>query len=313
MKKVMSKLLTVALAIALVMMLLPAAFAASVTYTFDATTDLEAMAAGTKADGDTMKVGTDNYFTIIFSAKTKIDGSKKKFDDGYTATQRLNFQGQTIIKEDDTKNAVQFTTSGPATVKIWWVCGGSDDGNGGYRNVAIFSADGTKLAQSEFESTANTPYLSEFTVDAAGTYYVGNTGKKSNYIFKIEVTETVAESASSGTTYTVKAGDTLGKIALAHYGIVEKYQAIFEANRHILSNPNTIYVGQVLTLPEANLLAPAEGETLYTIQPGDTLGKIALAHYGSMAEYKAIFDRNSTHLASPSLIYAGQVIVLPAK
>ena len=32
-----------------------------------------------------------------------------------------------------------------------------------------------------------------------------------------------------------------------------------------------------------------------------------------MDYYKAIYERNSTHLASPDLIYVGQVIVLPAK
>ncbi len=49
--------------------------------------------------------------------------------------------------------------------------------------------------------------------------------------------------------YTVKAGDTLSKIAKAHYGDARKYPAIFEANRPMLSDPNTIYPGQVLRLP----------------------------------------------------------------
>lgn len=304
MKKTMHKLLAVALAVLMVLLMLPAAFAASVTYTLDATNDLEAMAQGEKADGDTAKAGTDGYFTIFFSAKTKIDSSKKTFEDEYAATQRLNFGGKTDIAKG--KNAVQFTTSGAASVKLWWVCGGDD------RQVAIYAEDGTLLAQSNIASTKNTPYIAEFTVDAAGTYYAGNVGDQ-NYFFKLEVTETAAETPAAGNTYTVKPGDTLGKIALAHYGIVEKYQAIFEANRHLLKDPNTIYVGQVLTLPEANLLVTGEGETTYTVQPGDTLGKIALAHYGSMARWQDIYARNSTHLASPDLIYAGQVIILPAK
>lgn len=305
MKKTMRKLLTAAVAIILVMLMLPAAFAA--TYTLDATNDLEAMAQGTKADGDTAKAGTDGYFTIFFSAKNKIDGSKKEFEDGYTATQRLNFGGKTQYGKGMI-NSVKFTTEGPATIKLWWVSGGDE------REMAIYNDAGEVLTATDPSvSVKNNLYINELNVDAAGTYYIGvPTG--SNYLFKATVTEADAPgSSASGTTYTVKAGDTLGKIALAHYGIVEKYQAIFEANRHILKSPNMIYVGQVLTLPGENLLAPAETETLYTIQPGDTLGKIALAHYGSMAAYKAIYERNSTHLASPDLIYAGQVIVLPAK
>ena len=49
--------------------------------------------------------------------------------------------------------------------------------------------------------------------------------------------------------YTVKRGDTLSKIAKAHYGDAMKYPAIFEANRPMLSDPDKIYPGQVLRIP----------------------------------------------------------------
>lgn len=49
--------------------------------------------------------------------------------------------------------------------------------------------------------------------------------------------------------YTVKAGDTLGKIAAAEYGKVSEYKAIFERNADRLKNANTIYEGQVIVLP----------------------------------------------------------------
>lgn len=52
------------------------------------------------------------------------------------------------------------------------------------------------------------------------------------------------------TSYTVQPGDSLWKIAEAHYGNGTKYQAIFEANRDILDNPDLIRPGQVLKLPE---------------------------------------------------------------
>jgi nucleoid-associated protein YgaU len=51
------------------------------------------------------------------------------------------------------------------------------------------------------------------------------------------------------TSYTVQPGDSLWKIAEAHYGNGTKYQAIFEANRDILDNPDLIRPGQVLKLP----------------------------------------------------------------
>jgi nucleoid-associated protein YgaU len=50
-------------------------------------------------------------------------------------------------------------------------------------------------------------------------------------------------------TYTVKPGDSLWKIAEAHYGNGNKYHAIFEANRDILDNPDLIKPGQVLKIP----------------------------------------------------------------
>lgn len=49
--------------------------------------------------------------------------------------------------------------------------------------------------------------------------------------------------------YTVKKGDTLWAIAEAHYGEGSKYNAIFEANRPMLKDPDKIYPGQVLRIP----------------------------------------------------------------
>ncbi len=51
------------------------------------------------------------------------------------------------------------------------------------------------------------------------------------------------------TLYTVKGGDSLSKIAKAHYGDAMKYTVIFEANKPMLKDPDKIYPGQVLRLP----------------------------------------------------------------
>ena len=58
-----------------------------------------------------------------------------------------------------------------------------------------------------------------------------------------------AAAATAGKSYTVKAGDTLSKIAKEHLGDANAYMRIFEANRDKLSNPDLIKPGQVLTLP----------------------------------------------------------------
>jgi hypothetical protein len=60
-----------------------------------------------------------------------------------------------------------------------------------------------------------------------------------------------AESAPKVKTYTVKKGDCLWNIAKKYYGNGSKYPTIFNANKDKINNPNLIYPGQVLTIPEA--------------------------------------------------------------
>ncbi len=50
-------------------------------------------------------------------------------------------------------------------------------------------------------------------------------------------------------TYTVKAGDTLSKIAKEHLGNANAYMDIFNANKDQLTDPDKIKPGQVLKLP----------------------------------------------------------------
>lgn len=140
---------------------------------------LTAFAQGAKADGDTEIAGTDNYFTIIYSAKSKVDSSSKTWSDDYTSSQRINFGGAVSTE----KNSIKFTTaSDDATVKIWWVCGG--DG----REMIALDANGNQAAITAESATKSGIYLSELTLEKAGTYYLGGyTG--SNYIFKVEVTD----------------------------------------------------------------------------------------------------------------------------
>ena len=49
--------------------------------------------------------------------------------------------------------------------------------------------------------------------------------------------------------YTIKSGDTLGKIAKEFYGNAMEYPRIFEANREIIEDPNKIYPGQKIRIP----------------------------------------------------------------
>jgi LysM repeat protein len=56
--------------------------------------------------------------------------------------------------------------------------------------------------------------------------------------------------AATQQTYTVQVGDTLSRIAGKVYGDSSKWKPIFEANRNVLPNPQSIRVGQPLVIPK---------------------------------------------------------------
>lgn len=100
--------------------------------------------------------------------------------------------------------------------------------------------------------------------------------------------------APATSTYTVHSGDTLSSIA-AKFGT--NYQTLASLNG--ISNPNLIYVGQVLRV---NGSASA-GSIYYTVRVGDNLSAIA-SRYGT--SYQSIAALND--LDNPNLIYAGQTL-----
>jgi nucleoid-associated protein YgaU len=63
--------------------------------------------------------------------------------------------------------------------------------------------------------------------------------------------ETVVPSVSTGRTYVVVSGDSLSKIAKREYGDAQKWRKIYEANQNIIKDPDLIYPGQELRIPEA--------------------------------------------------------------
>ncbi len=132
-------------------------------------------------------------------------------------------------------------------------------------------------------------------------------------------TTTTTTTTSPGS-YTVQAGDTLGSIAFKFNTTVS---AILNANK--LTNPNLIFVGQVLIIPGTTVTTttPSTGSTgttttpttttpattstgTYTVQAGDSLGRIA-SRFG--VTVSAIMSANG--LTNPNLIYVGQVLKIP--
>jgi nucleoid-associated protein YgaU len=70
-------------------------------------------------------------------------------------------------------------------------------------------------------------------------------------VSKVEEDIKVSGADAATTFYTVKKGDSLSKIAEAHYGKgkASRYNDIFAANKPMLTHPDKIYPGQVLRIP----------------------------------------------------------------
>jgi spore germination protein len=98
--------------------------------------------------------------------------------------------------------------------------------------------------------------------------------------------------------YTVQPGDTLWRIA-QRFGVT--IEEIVRLNN--ISDPNRIIPGQVLLIPAA----PTPGPQQYTVQPGDTLWRIA-QRFGTTVEAIAALN----NITDPNRIFPGQVLLIPS-
>ncbi|SDD42302.1 LysM domain-containing protein [Paracoccus isoporae] len=65
-----------------------------------------------------------------------------------------------------------------------------------------------------------------------------------------EKTATVSSKSAEPVFHTVKSGETLSAISKQYLGSANRYNEIFEANRPMLSDPDKIYPGQTLRIPQ---------------------------------------------------------------
>lgn len=115
--------------------------------------------------------------------------------------------------------------------------------------------------------------------------------------FKCPFIDYVQESIGS---YVVKKGDTPWSIAKRFLGDGRRYLDLVKLNN--LTEPYTIYTGQILKI---------DGYNLYTVQLGDSPWKIAATLLGDGKRYVELIELND--LAAPYTLKVGQVLTVPVK
>jgi nucleoid-associated protein YgaU len=146
----------------------------------------------------------------------------------------------------------------------------------------------------------------------------------------------------SGVQYTVVSGDTLSSIVQRHYGSRSKrhIDAVLDANRSVLTNPDIVKVGMVLVLPavtpdttdagsstqhagaSANQSAgqkrlrdqsadPPDGFRWYQVRANDRYVTIARDELGDSSRWRELFELNKDKFPNPDKIRVGVRIKLP--
>ncbi|MFR5684262.1 MAG: LysM peptidoglycan-binding domain-containing protein, partial [Clostridia bacterium] len=102
----------------------------------------------------------------------------------------------------------------------------------------------------------------------------------------------------------VQYGDTLSQIAYQYGTTVAELVRL-----NNIANPNLIYVGQRIYLPNGSDEGNSGGNTIqYTVRYGDTLSQIAYQYGTTVAELVRL-----NNIVNPNLIYVGQILIIPSR
>ena len=171
-------------------------------------------------------------------------------------------------------------------------CGGSDDGPIVVQTTTTGMFVTTTAAPSDYSpATTTTPNVATTLVAVATTVVPATTT-----VALVDVPESV----------TVEKGDSLSKIAKRYGTTVD---ALVRING--LCDANQIFVGQVVVLEDPESVADADAvgdriETaIVTVQPGDSLSKIAKRHDTTVEELMALND-----IDDPNLLFVGQELLV---
>ena len=128
--------------------------------------------------------------------------------------------------------------------------------------------------------------------------------------------------------YKVQSNDNLFKIAKKHYGDGQKWKKIFEANRDIMPDSNSLYIDQLLLIPDVSVenrpkesfITQVRGRLdnersknvdTHTVKAGDTLYRIAEEYYDDPNVWTKILEANKNTLEDAGSLKKGQVLIIP--
>lgn len=236
------------------------------------------------------KLQADGYATDPSYASSLI-----KLVEMYNLTQLDNiaFSGKQPVINN--KNDYNYSNSGNADSSNGYYTVQSGDTLSG---IALkFSTTSSKLAQLNSISNPNLIYV--------GQRLLVNQSSSSNSSSSSQSSSATTNTEASAASYTVKSGDTLSGIASQYNTTVNQIVSLNQ-----LSNPNLIYVGQVLKLKNSQAANSSSSSSsaattagTYTVKAGDTLSAIASRYSTSSSTLASL---NS--LSNPNLIYVGQVL-----
>ncbi|MDW4498377.1 LysM peptidoglycan-binding domain-containing protein [Sulfitobacter sp. D35] len=110
------------------------------------------------------------------------------------------------------------------------------------------------LGLRQFQGSIEIPETNSFRLNRLFVTLADDTGNENgpSVVIPVLFGPRILPGYSGWQPYTVRSGDTLTKIARDQYGNTD-FQPIFEANQHILSDPNLIFPGQVLRIPRSDI------------------------------------------------------------
>jgi len=128
----------------------------------------------------------------------------------------------------------------------------------------IRDANGTELTQSPVQAggtgiwgnfrvelpLGSVPATPHGTLEVYEPSAAGDGSELNNVVVPITFGRALVDPYHGFAQYTVVPGDTLSALAQHQYGDPAQWPRIFAANRHALSNPDLIFPGQVLRIPQ---------------------------------------------------------------